>query len=629
MSRILPDADFGSTRERPAARFRGPAAVVPAEAAVSEQNRVHEAIYLKIAVLTIVAWVVLQTLFLCVGCDWDLCGDEAEYWAWSRRLDWSYYAKGPLIAFLIRGAVELFGPLSRALTGDLMPAIRFPAVLLSAWTAWGVFRLGERTLGSRRAALIAMLVVPAVPMFRLGGLLMTIDTPLLACWTWAAVWCFEALERDDAKRWLGAGVLAALGVLAKYSMLAFPASVGLYLLLDRKRRRQLIQPGFWLMSVFCLAGMAPIVYWNMHNGWVAAEQMANRVGLAESGGRLRAINVLGFFGSEAAVWGGYWWVVAIAAVAGAIKVVRPRRRSGVENTGEAATTTPAQRSGLMYLLCLWGTIWSACLGASFLGESMPNWAAPGYAAVLVLIGRRVDLAWDRGGRPPGRYVYPWAALMLGLTLFQHTEWLYPAIARFVPEPTRQDPMPMKRWDPSNRMRGHKAVAAEVDKTIEALRSRGIEPFVVSPNYAATSLASFYLRGQPETYCIAWSKTNPDATVVNQHDLWRPNPRRDPEAFRGRTAVFVEESSEPIFTIAHILSRRGLFGVEESTRRVYVRDGGVVAGSWDITVCRDFKGLDAMYMGVIGIDRSNPEKFELIFPPDAFTKQRRRGAWGAR
>ncbi|MDE2506276.1 MAG: hypothetical protein KGM43_03600, partial [Planctomycetota bacterium] len=333
------------------------------------------------------------------------------------------------------------------------------------------------------------------------------------------------------------------------------------------------------------------------------------------------INVLGFFGSEAAVWGGYWWVVAIAAVAGAIKVVWPGRRSGLENTGDAATTTPAQRSGLMYLLCLWGTIWSACLGASFLGESMPNWAAPGYAAVLVLIGRRVDLAWDRGGRPPGRYVYPWAALMLGLTLFQHTEWLYPAIARFVPEPTRRDPMPMKRWDPSNRMRGHKAVAAEVDKTIEALRSRGIEPFVVSPNYAATSLASFYLRGQPETYCIAWSKTNPDATVVNQHDLWRPNPRRDPEAFRGRTAVFVEESSEPIFTIAHILSRRGLFGVEESTRRVYVRDGGVVAGSWDITVCRDFKGLDAMYMGVIGIDRSNPEKFELIFPPDAFTKQR--------
>ena len=45
---------------------------------------------------------VCQLLFLLVGCDWDFSGDEAEYWAWSRHLDWSYYSRGPLIAWLIR-----------------------------------------------------------------------------------------------------------------------------------------------------------------------------------------------------------------------------------------------------------------------------------------------------------------------------------------------------------------------------------------------------------------------------------------------------------------------------------------------------------------------------------------------
>ncbi len=32
-----------------------------------------------------------QILFLLIGCDWDFSGDEAEFWVWSRRLDWSYY----------------------------------------------------------------------------------------------------------------------------------------------------------------------------------------------------------------------------------------------------------------------------------------------------------------------------------------------------------------------------------------------------------------------------------------------------------------------------------------------------------------------------------------------------------
>jgi hypothetical protein len=31
----------------------------------------------------------------------ELSPDEAHYWEWSRRLDWSYYSKGPFVAYLI------------------------------------------------------------------------------------------------------------------------------------------------------------------------------------------------------------------------------------------------------------------------------------------------------------------------------------------------------------------------------------------------------------------------------------------------------------------------------------------------------------------------------------------------
>ena len=84
----------------------------------------------RVTLLVILVVMALQAMFLMVGCDWDLCGDEAEYWSWSRRLDWSYYTRGPLIAWVIRLGTEVFGGVSLALTGSLMTAARLPAVLL-------------------------------------------------------------------------------------------------------------------------------------------------------------------------------------------------------------------------------------------------------------------------------------------------------------------------------------------------------------------------------------------------------------------------------------------------------------------------------------------------------------------
>src|SRR3569623_1327075 len=39
----------------------------------------------------------------------ELHYDEAQYWEWSQQLDWSYYSKGPLVAWLIALSETLFG----------------------------------------------------------------------------------------------------------------------------------------------------------------------------------------------------------------------------------------------------------------------------------------------------------------------------------------------------------------------------------------------------------------------------------------------------------------------------------------------------------------------------------------
>src|SRR5688500_3091200 len=70
-----------------------------------------------------------RVAYLAPACPLDLAPDEAHYWDWSRHLDWSYYSKGPLVAWLIRLSCELAGPWSERHTGSLAFAVRLPAVI--------------------------------------------------------------------------------------------------------------------------------------------------------------------------------------------------------------------------------------------------------------------------------------------------------------------------------------------------------------------------------------------------------------------------------------------------------------------------------------------------------------------
>jgi hypothetical protein len=549
--------------------------------------RVQDDPYGRWAVAAIGLVMLCQFAFLVIGCDWDLCNDEAEFWAWSRRLDWSYYARGPLIAWLIRLSTELLGWLSIKLTGSLMLAVRLPAVLLGGLTAWGVFRLASLTVGARRAALMSVLLMPAIPIFAIGGVLITCDTPLVCCWTWAAVWSYRAIMSDDTQCWIVAGVTGVLGVWAKYSFLAFPASVGLFLLLSPAHRRQLPRPGFWAMALICaVVGLAPIVVWNAHHGWAGAGQLADRVGLSSRATWGGIQPVLRFLGGEFAVLGGVWWVAGVAAIAGALARAAKHRPS--VPSADTHDAVAGGRSGAIYLLCLWGVIWTACFAASLLGETEANWMVPGYIAVVILIGMRIDRATAQRGARRLIFVTAWLLSLAFACAIHHVEWCYPIVARYLPAPTPRWPVPLRLYEPTARLRGHRMLARAVQAQVEALEKKGESPFVLTPTYALTSTLSFYLTGQPETYCLSWNY-GMTRHPVNQHDLWHPNPRHDPEPFRARAAVVVEDANMPPNVANHMI-RKGVFGRLDSTERVTVLERGVIVGAWDISVCHDYRGI---------------------------------------
>jgi hypothetical protein len=554
----------------------------------------------RIALAFMLAVGVAQILFVTVGCDWDLCGDEAEYWAWSRRLDWGYYAKGPLIALIIRISTTLCGPLSLAITGSTMLAVRLPALVLGGLTAWGLYRLTSETTGSPKAGLIAVLLLPAIPLFRVGSLILTVDTPLICCWTWSAVWAYRGIIRQETHAWVIAGSIAAVGVLAKYTMIALPASVGLFLLAQRTYRRQIFRPGFWLMSLTCVLGISEIILWNAAHRWVGLDQIAHRLGLLPSDELVDPVisgvstrwsafvSVLGFLGSEVAVLG-IWWLVGVCALWRAAPVIARSLRSRFERPPSAREAPAARDIGLSFLASLWLVVWVACFVVSLLGESEANWAAPAHLALVAL------MAWwlaDRVHQPLPRrwFVAVWAFSLTFLSAVQHTEWFYPLFRGWVPGPTAARPAPLRRLEPTCRMRGYRELAPAVEARLASLRAQGLDPFVLVPTYTLASTLSFYLPGQPEVYCISWSPGLP-LRAVNQHDLWRPNPRFDWQAFEHRPAVIVEDANVNA-SYAQGVTKTGTFVRVDGTERFVAKRSGLVVGAWDVSTCSDFRGLPA-------------------------------------
>src|SRR5207253_2471216 len=129
----------------------------------------------------------LRIFYLAHDCPLDLAPDEAHYWDWSRHLDWSYYSKGPLVAYLIRLGCELAGGWSRQWTATDVLAVRLPAVVCGSLLLASLYVLTIQVYGRPRLALAVVALALTLPAIAAGSSLMTIDAPYACCWGWALV----------------------------------------------------------------------------------------------------------------------------------------------------------------------------------------------------------------------------------------------------------------------------------------------------------------------------------------------------------------------------------------------------------------------------------------------------------
>ena len=394
----------------------------------------------------------------------DLSPEEAQYWDWSRHLDWSYYSKPPLVAYL--------NFLSTSLLGNSEFAVRLWAALFGFLSSLLAYAVAKRFFKSERVAFLLGLLPNALPGFNALSFLFTTDTPLFFFWGLSFYLLYEAVRTEKTRCWLSLGVAGGLGFLAKYSQaFFFPLGVA-YILLKKPRLFKTVKP-YLAMGVGFLFTL-PVLWWNYQHGWVSFKHVLGLSGVTKKTAFPQWKTFFNFLLSQVYLLGGGFFFYLIYAW---IKNISPRRK-----------LFPLTLFSLpVYLLF---QLWS--LKKSVYG----NWAGFAYFTGGISAGYYFLKGFKR-------FLLP-SLGVLAFSLFLSAVTLYPPLI---------DKLGLTKLIPPSKDPTRVAVGWE---ELGRFVSRFYNPqtdFIFSNLYQISAEMAFYVKGNPQTYVFNYYQR------MNQYDLW--------------------------------------------------------------------------------------------------------------
>jgi undecaprenyl-diphosphatase len=417
--------------------------------------------------------------------------DEAHYWDWSRRLDLSYYSKGPLIAYLIASTTRLMG--------DTVFAVRFYAPLFSALSSVFIYLITMELFHSRKKAWTAAIVFQVTPLFSVYGIIHTTDSPLIFFWTLSLFLFWKAIQKPEVGSqksegegsftvnseqptvngiyWVLLGCSLGLGLLAKYSMAFFYVCAVCFFVSSRQRRSLLRTKGPYLALLLSLLIFSPVIYWNAGHNWVAVRHAAGQAHASE-GIKISVKAFFNFIGSQIGVITPFLFVTVMC---GSVRNYIEHHRSRTAS----------------FLFWFWAPVLLIFLVKSIQAKVQANWAMTAYITSFIAAA---DYYLGKDVIRKGTKLFIVLALVTALcvTAVAH----YPALAN----------LPVK-MDPSSRLRGWEALGKKAGEVYKDMIMTVDRVFVFSDKYQVTSELAFYMPGKPRTFDFNLGRR------MNQYDIW--------------------------------------------------------------------------------------------------------------
>jgi 4-amino-4-deoxy-L-arabinose transferase-like glycosyltransferase len=304
--------------------------------------------------LAIIFVVTLARILTLAASELNFHGDEAQYWTWSQQLDWGYYTKPPMIAWIIS--------LTTTLLGDAEWSARISSPILHGGTSFCCALIADKLYGKAAAfwAGITFLTLPAVSF---SSCIISTDVPLLFFWSASLYVLIQNLESRSYAWSALLGITIGLGLLSKYAMAYFFICTLISCCFSKEHRWFLKSSQALLSLAIAAVIISPNVFWNMNQDWVTVTHVGDNINL--KGELFNYHQMISFLGEQFGVFGPILFCILIWIIISLLRNKIERKET--------------------WLLSFVLPILIIVTVQAFISRANANWAATAYIGGTILV----------------------------------------------------------------------------------------------------------------------------------------------------------------------------------------------------------------------------------------------------
>lgn len=189
-----------------------------------------------------------------------LMPQDAYYSYYADHLAWSYFDHPPMVAYMIKCMVTLFG--------KQVIVLKLGNLFVTLLTTYYFYNLSRRLISKDKVRSALILLMSTFMISILGGVT-TPDVPLLFFWTLALIWLHKSFNEKGVLNWAVAGFFIGMAINSKYTAIFLVVGVLMFLLISESHRRFLFSSHLLLLVTTIGLTIFPVVWWNYLHDWVS------------------------------------------------------------------------------------------------------------------------------------------------------------------------------------------------------------------------------------------------------------------------------------------------------------------------------------------------------------------------
>ena len=215
----------------------------------------------------------LVKLIAIYSTNFDLFGDEAQYWIWSQSLDFGYYSKPPFVAWIISFFTFFLG--------NSFVIIKLIPIIFYVISGYAVYLLSLELFNNKNQAVLTAASFYLMPAVSFSSFILSTDVFLIFFWSLSLLFLLKSIANPLKINFFILGIFVGISFLTKYAAVYFLISTLVLIFLDKKTRAVFIYK-YTNLLIFIgslLLVLLPNIIWNNSFGWITFLHTSENAGL--------------------------------------------------------------------------------------------------------------------------------------------------------------------------------------------------------------------------------------------------------------------------------------------------------------------------------------------------------------